>query len=154
MTQTGKCPLKLWQQKYFQCEMNPGCFFPLTWNVFTAKHAEMYKLIYLGAQTWSVLFGFIIVIIIFGYALKRYAHRNVKFRPNVFVMCTDSLARDLDIPHASIYSLLLYNCLVWVSQQIRYKKTAADCWGNRKDHWCPPAQPSGLVLLQSKETGR
>ncbi len=24
-------------------------------------------------------------------------------------------------------SVLLYNCMVWVSQQIRYKKTAADC---------------------------
>ncbi len=24
-------------------------------------------------------------------------------------------------------SVLLYNCLVWVNQQIRYKKTAADC---------------------------
>ncbi len=51
-------------------------------------------------------------------------------------------------------SVLLYNCLVWVSQQIRYKKTAADCKDSRKDYWCPPAQPSGLVQLQSEETGR
>ncbi len=50
-------------------------------------------------------------------------------------------------------SVLLYNCLVWVSQQIRYK-TAGDCKDSRKKHWCAPAQPTVLVLLQRAESGR
>ncbi len=51
-------------------------------------------------------------------------------------------------------SVLLYNCLVLVSQQIRHKKTAADCQDSWEDNWCAPPQPSGLVQLQSEETGR
>ncbi len=50
--------------------------------------------------------------------------------------------------------VLFYNCMVWVSQQIRYKKTAADCLGQQKGSLVCTCQPSGFVLLQSEENGQ
>lgn len=88
MTQTGKCLLKLWQQKDFQCEKSLGCFF--LWPgmfVFTANEACRNLQTYILGSTNMKYFVWIYYYYYytFCYALKRYEHRNVKFRPNVFL---------------------------------------------------------------------
>lgn len=49
--------------------------------------------------------------------------------------------------------VLIHNCLVWFSYQIRHQETTTDsqdCW---KDHWSPSAQVPRSLHLQSEEKG-
>ncbi len=96
---------------------------------------------------------FPIVESIFDSIVKK-SQQRLYFLCQAEVKSATGAAESVLLYHHWVCPVFIYNCLVWLSYQIRYQDTTTnsqDCW---EDYWCSAAEPFESFTLPEWENGQ